>query len=90
MKLDLQEGENMEETKIYNAEDFQDAIVVDTLKEVIAVLEERGYNPINQIVGYLMSGDPGYISNHKGVRTKITKFDRTKLLEILVKNFIDK
>ena len=90
MKLDLQEGENMEETKIYNAEDFQDAIVVDTLKEVIAVLEERGYNPINQIVGYLMSGDRGYISNHKGVRTKITKFDRTKLLEILVKNFIDK
>ena len=78
----------MDETKIYSAEEFQDALVEETLKEVIQVLEERGYNPINQIVGYLMSGDPGYISNHKGARTKITKFDRTKLLEVLVKNFI--
>lgn len=80
----------MEETKIYSAEEFQDAFVISTLKEIIEALEERGYNPINQIVGYLMSGDPGYISNHKGVRTKITKFDRTKLLEILVKNFVNK
>lgn len=80
----------MDETKIYSADEFQDALVVETLKEVIQVLEERGYNPINQIVGYLMSGDPGYISNHKGVRNKITKIDRTKILEILVKNFINK
>ena len=80
----------MDETKIYNTEEFQDAMVISTLKEIIEALEERGYNPINQIVGYLMSGDPGYISNHKGVRNKIIKFDRTKLLEILVKNFIDK
>ena len=83
-------GDNMDETKIYSADEFQDALVVETLKEVIQVLEERGYNPINQIVGYLMSGDPGYISNHKGVRNKITKIDRTKILEILVKNFINK
>lgn len=80
----------MDETKIYNAEEFQDALIVETLKEVIQVLEERGYNPINQIVGYLMSGDPGYISNHKGIRNKITKFDRTKILEILVKSFVEK
>ena len=80
----------MDETKIYNTEEFQDALAVETLKEVIQVLEERGYNPINQIVGYLMSGDPGYISNYKGVRNKISKFERTKLLEILVKSFIEK
>lgn len=78
----------MDETKIYNTDEIQDALVIDTLNEVIGILEEKGYNPINQIVGYLMSGDPGYISNHKGARTKISKFERTKLLEILVKNFI--
>lgn len=79
----------MEETKIYSAEEFQDANIISTLKEVVLVLEERGYNPINQIVGYLMSGDPGYISSHKEARNKITKFDRTKLLEVLVRYFIN-
>ena len=63
----------MEETKIYNAEDFDDALIAQTLKDVVEILEERGYNPINQIVGYLMSGDPGYISSHKEARNKITK-----------------
>ena len=51
----------MEETKIYNYDEFEEALIEQTLKEVIAILEERGYNPINQIVGYLISGDPGYI-----------------------------
>lgn len=79
----------MEETKIYDREEFTDANIVLTLKEVVEVLEERGYNPINQIVGYLMSGDPGYISSHKEARNKITKFDRNKILEVLVKYFIN-
>lgn len=79
----------MEETKVYNTEDFIDADIIITLKEVIEVLEERGYNPINQIVGYLMSGDPGYISSHKEARNKITKFERNKILEVLVKYFIN-
>ena len=79
----------MEETKIYDSQDFRDANIVATLKEVISALEERGYNPINQIVGYLMSGDPGYISSHKEARNKITKFERTKILEVLVRYFIN-
>lgn len=79
----------MDETKIYDSEEFIDANIVLTLKEVVEVLEERGYNPINQIVGYLMSGDPGYISSHKEARNKITKFDRNKILEVLVKYFIN-
>lgn len=79
----------MEQTKIYSAEEIQDANIISTLKEVVAVLEERGYNPINQIVGYLMSGDPGYISSHKEARNKITRFERTKLLEVLVRYFIN-
>ena len=71
----------MEETKIYSTDEFKDALIADVLKDVIVSLEERGYNPINQIVGYLMSGDPGYISNHKDARTKIMKFERIELNE---------
>ncbi len=78
----------MSETQIYNTETFEEAVIASTLKEVITILEERGYNPINQIVGYLMSGDPGYITNHKEARNRLTKIDRDKLLGILIKNFI--
>lgn len=78
----------MEETKVYETDVFVDENISETLKEIVLNLEERGYNPINQIVGYLMSGDPGYISNHKESRNKILKFDRTKIIEILLKDFI--
>ena len=78
----------MEETKVYQTSDFNNALIADTLREVIEILEERGYNPTNQIVGYLMSGDPGYISSHKEARNKILKFERTKILEVLVSQFI--
>jgi uncharacterized protein (UPF0297 family) len=78
----------MEETKIYTKDSFEEVYVEKTLNEVAEILKDRGYNPINQIVGYLMSGDPGYISSHKEARNKITKIDRTKLLEVLVRNYI--
>lgn len=78
----------MEETRVYDSSEFQDEMISQVIKEVSQILEERGYNPINQIVGYLMSGDPGYISSHKEARTKLTKFERTKILEVLVKDFL--
>ena len=81
--------DDMEETKIYDSQDFRDANIISTLKEVIDALEEKGYNPINQIVGYLMSGDPGYISSYKEARNKMTRFERTKILEVLVRYFIN-
>ena len=80
----------MEETKIYNSDQFERVSIEETIKEVVTILEDRGYNPINQIVGYLMSGDPGYISSHKEARNKIMKIDRTKLLEVLVTSFLNK
>ena len=80
----------MEDTKIYDSNEFQNEYVSNVVKEVSEILEERGYNPTNQIVGYLMSGDPGYISSHKEARSKITEFDRTKILEILVEDFLTK
>ncbi len=78
----------MDETKVYSTEDFEKALISKTIKEVAEILEERGYNAKNQIVGYLMSGDPGYISSHKEARNKIIVFDRVKILEVLVDEFI--
>ena len=80
----------MENTKIYDSKEFQNEYVAGVVSEVATILEERGYNPVNQIVGYLMSGDPGYISSHKEARSKITEFERTKILELLVEEFINK
>lgn len=80
----------MEDTKVYDSEEFSEALIEDTIREVVIILEDRGYNAINQIVGYLMSGDPGYISNHKEARVRLTKFDRTKILEVLVKSYMTK
>ncbi len=80
----------MENTKIYDSSDIQNEYISQVVKEVADILSDRGYNPVNQIVGFLMSGDPGYISSYKEARSKISKFDRTKILEILVENFISK
>lgn len=80
----------MDHTKTYNAGEFQEELIALTIKEVAEILNERGYNAINQIVGYLMSGDPGYISSHKEARNKITKFERAEILEVLVKKYLNK
>ena len=60
------------------------------LVTVYEALLEGGYNPVNQIVGYLMSGDPTYITNHKGARSIIKRFERGELLEELIKNYLQK
>ena len=69
------------ETHAYSIESFEEEIVKDVIKDVYEALEERGYNPINQLVGYIMSGDPGYISSHKEARNKITKIERNENFE---------
>lgn len=78
----------MEETKIYSNNEINAALIEHTIKEVVQILEERGYNAKNQLIGYLISGDPGYISSHKEARNKITKFDRMELLEVIVDKFL--
>ena len=60
----------------------------EALQEVYQILCEKGYNPINQIVGYILSEDPTYITNHMGARTMIRKLDRDELLHVLVKNYL--
>ena len=59
------------------------------LRNVYEALTEKGYNPVNQIVGYLLTEDPTYITNHNGARTLICKVDRDELLQVLVKNYLE-
>ena len=81
---------DMSSTHLYAVEEFEERIVRETIKDVYLALEERGYNPINQLIGYIMSGDPGYISSHKEARSKIVKIDRSKILEVLLLDYIKK
>lgn len=62
--------------------------VKDVIASVYAALMEKGYNPVNQIVGYIMSGDPTYITSHKGARAMIMKVERDELVEEMFKSYI--
>ena len=62
--------------------------VSDILIKVYTALKEKGYNPINQIVGYILSGDPTYITSHDNARTIISRLERDELLEELVRDFL--
>ena len=68
----------------------KDAEIHYILTTVYQALEEKGYNPINQIVGYILSEDPTYITNHNHARTIIRRIDRDELLQALLKNYLGK
>ncbi len=80
----------MEFDKTMSFEVYRDenAKVRETLKEVYNSLVEKGYNPINQLVGYILSGDPTYITSHNDARNKIRSIERDELLEKMVKSYI--
>ena len=63
----------------------RDAVIRSTMLEVYAALEEKGYDPISQIVGFILSEDPAYITSHNGARGKISKIDRDELLDALAR-----
>ena len=62
--------------------------VAETIKEVYAALEKKGYNPVDQLAGYLLSGDPTYITSFEDARTKLRRHERYELIEELVKNYL--
>ena len=71
---------------------IKDENEVEMKKNLLAVYEalnEKGYNSISQIVGYILSEDPTYITNHKSARTLICKIDRDELLQVLVRHYLD-
>ena len=77
-----------QQTQIFKKVDIEDDGMQATLTEVYNALSEKGYDPINQIVGYLLSEDPTYITNYNGARSLIRRIDRDKLLNTLVKNYL--
>ena len=79
-----------DETVSFSVEKEKNARTKEILKQVYEALTEKGYNPINQIVGYLISGDPGYISSYKESRKKICKLERTQIIEVLLRNYLNK
>ena len=77
-----------DETMHFNVERDKNNQSREILKKVYEALKEKGYNPINQIVGYILSGDPTYITSHKDARNLIRQIERDELLEQMVKNYI--
>jgi len=76
------------ETVKINVDSLNAQRVRDTLKEVYEALEVKGYNPINQIVAYIMSGDPTFITGYNNARVLISKLERDEILEELVRNYV--
>ena len=76
-------------TQFFHVVKEQEYDVASILKDVYEAVTEKGYNPVNQIVGYIMSGDPTYITSHKNARSLIMKVERDEILEVLFENYID-
>lgn len=77
-----------DKTMNFKVERDKDIKAKELLKEVYGALEEKGYNPVNQIVGYILSGDPTYITSYKNARNLIRMIERDELLEKMVKDYI--
>ena len=74
---------------VFKVDELENYMITETLSHVKNALDEKGYNGIDQIVGYLMSGDLGYISSYKDSRKRIQKLDREKILEALLKYYLN-
>ena len=79
---------DFDKTMSFQVEREDNKKIKEILKEVYEALSEKGYNPINQIVGYILSGDPTYITSYNDARNKIRTIERDELLEKMVKNYI--
>ena len=77
-----------DETVRFNLDDGNKQAISETLTTVYRSLEEKGYNPINQIVGYVLSGDPAYIPRYNDARNKVRKYERDEIVEELVKFYL--
>lgn len=78
----------MDKTLVFKVDELENYMITETLSYVRNALDEKGYDGVSQIVGYLMSGDLGYISSYKDARKKIQKLEREKILEALLKYYL--
>ena len=81
--------QDLKNTQYFKVEKEPQMKVSDVIDVVYHALSEKGYNPVNQIVGYIMSGDPTYITSHKNARSLIMKVERDEILEVLFENYLD-
>ncbi len=79
---------DIQNTQHFRAVQENQMDVSQVLQQVYTALTEKGYNPVNQIVGYIMSGDPTYITSHKNARSLIMKVERDEILELLLSAYI--
>lgn len=79
---------DLNQTQFFKVPMDADNEVAEALKAVCEAMEEKGYDPVNQIVGYLMSGDPTYITSHKGARNIMMKVERDELMEELMQFYL--
>lgn len=77
------------QTRVFNSEHLKREVIRNNLMTVAEALEERGYNAVHQIAGYLISNDPAYISSHKSARSIIQQADRDEIIEELVKFYLE-
>ncbi len=80
--------EQLDRTVLFRAAEGEKLDIRQVVEQVFQALEEKGYNPIDQLVGYLMSGDPAYITNHRDARSLIKRVERDELLEALLRNYL--
>ena len=80
----------LENTQYFKIQSDQELKVGEVLRKVYQAMTEKGYDPVNQIVGYIMSGDPTYITSHKGARSLIMKVERDELVEELLRVYVEK
>ncbi len=80
---------NINNTQFFTVQKEPELQVSDVLEIVYKALKEKGYNPVNQIVGYIMSGDPTYITSHNNARSLIMKVERDELVEDVLKTYIE-
>ena len=84
----MNEGNNYN-TQFIEVVKETDLPVTEILADVYTALSEKGYNPVSQIVGYIMSGDPTYITSYKNARSLIMKAERDEIIEVLLENYIE-
>lgn len=77
-----------DETMLFDLENHREKNIREILAIVYGALEEKGYNPVNQIVGFLLSGDPAYIPRHKDARNLIRRFERDEIMEELLRSYL--
>ena len=81
--------QDMNHTQYFQVHKDQEIKVKDVLADVYEALTEKGYNPVSQIVGYVMSGDPTYITSHNGARSLIMKVERDEIVEEILTSYIN-